>query len=362
MPSGWVTANRFDPAYLPAMEEKLYFEGERRVRSITNYVVLLTLATVIATYGVISGSPATVIGAMIIAPLMTPIMGVTLAIILGNGRRTGRSVLVVLLSVAYVVGLAVALSFLISPVVIGFGANPEIAGRISPNLIALYAALASGAAGAFAVSRQDVGDTLPGVAIAISLVPPLCVVGIALAHARWFDGFGALVLFLTNFFAIVLAGGGVFWVSGVHARRHGPTEDHLRRRAVAAAVLGMVLVTLLLGFNGYRTLEQDRDRMLAEEAVEAWLEGTQFHVGSVALVYRPEDIAVRGPARARVRIAGTGTVPGIEELSADLRARLGYDVSVELRVLPEEIRYFPERVLVLPGAPGEPDAWESAPW
>ena len=362
VPSDWVTRNRFDPTFLPVMEEKLYFEGERRVRSVTNYVVLLTLATVIATYGVISGSPAAVIGAMIIAPLMTPIMGVTLAIILGNGLRTGRSMLIVLLSVTYVIGLAVALSVMISPVVIGFGANPEIAGRISPNLIALYGALASGAAGAFAVSRSDVGDTLPGVAIAISLVPPLCVVGIAFAHARWFDGFGALVLFLTNFFAIVLAGGGVFWLSGIHARRQGPTEEHLRRRAVATAVLGMVLVSLLLGFNGYRSLEQDRDRMLADEVVVSWLEGTHFTVASVTLSYRPEDIAVRGPARARVRIAGTGAVPALEALSADLRARLGYDVSVELRVLPEEIRYFPEEGLVLPGSPGGPDAWESAPW
>lgn len=240
---------------------------------------------------------------MIIAPLMTLIMGVTLAIILGNGRRTGRSMLIVLLSVAYVIGLAVALSALFSPVAIGFGANPEIAGRISSNLIALYAALASGAARAFAVSRSNLGDIAPGVAIAISLVQPLCVVGIAFAHARWFEGLGALVLFLTSSFAIVLAGGGVFWLSGVHARRHGPTEEHLRGRAVSAAVLATILVSLLLGFNGYRTLEQDRDRMLAEEAVESWLEGTHFNVGNVALVYRPEDITVRGPARARDRAA-----------------------------------------------------------
>lgn len=355
MPSDWVTKNRFDPAYLPVMEERLYFEGEGRVRSISNYVVLLTLATAISTYGLISASSATVIGAMIVAPLMTPIMATTLAIVLGNGSRMTRSVLIVLLSVAYVVGLAAALSALISPVVIGFMSNPEILGRVSPNMIALYAALASGAAGAFAVSRSDVGDTLPGVAIAISLVPPLCVVGITFAHARWLEGFGALILFLTNFFAIVLAGGAFLWLSGVHARRQGPVEDHLRRRAVALAVLGTVFVAVLLGFNGYRTLEQDRDSTLAGETVGAWLEGTRYTVDGVTLTYRPEDILVRGPASARVRIAGAGTIPGIERLAADLEGRLGYNVSVELRVLPEEIRYFPERLLVRPATVGEAD-------
>jgi hypothetical protein len=83
MPSEWVTKNQFDQAYLPVIQEKLYFEGEGATRATTNYIVLLTLATIIATYGLIAGSTATVIGAMIVAPLMTSIMAVTL----GNHPR-----------------------------------------------------------------------------------------------------------------------------------------------------------------------------------------------------------------------------------------------------------------------------------
>lgn len=341
MPSEWVTQNRFDPNYLPVIEEKLYFEGKGRARSITNYVVLLSLATAIATYGLISASSATVIGAMIVAPLMTPIMAATLAIVLGNGRRVTRSVLIVGLSIAYVVGLAAALSILIPSLTIGFGSNPEILGRVSPNMIALYAALASGAAGAFAVSRSDVGDTLPGVAIAISLVPPLCTVGISFSHARWLDGFGAMILFLTNFFAIVLAGGAVFWLSGVRPRPSGAAEAHLHRRALAAAVLGMIVVAIVLGFNGYRTFEEANDNAIAEQTAGEWLNGTRYTVVGVTLTYRPEDFLVRGPARVQVVIAGEGTVPPIEQLAADLEAQLGYQVSIELRVSLEEIQYYP---------------------
>ncbi|NLX48653.1 MAG: TIGR00341 family protein [Methanospirillum sp.] len=344
-PSEWVTKNRFDPMYLSVMVEKLFFEGENRIREITNYVALLTLATIIATYGVISGSAATVIGAMIVAPLMTPIMATTLAIVLGNGRRMVRSILIVVLSVAYVIGLSALLSLFISELVIDFGSNTEILGRVSPNIIALYAALASGAAGAFAVSREEIAEALPGVAIAVSLAPPLCVVGICLAHSRWLDGFGALILFLTNFFAIVLAGGGVFLLSGIHSRLKGSEEVHLRRQAIAITVVGTLVVTAILGVNGYRTLEIDRGSTTALETAADWLSETEYTVEGVVLTYSPGDLLVRGPVRVRLRISGKGTIPPLEELVEDLEARLGYRVLLEVRAIPEEIQYYPASIV-----------------
>jgi uncharacterized hydrophobic protein (TIGR00271 family) len=342
MVSEWVQKNRFDPGYLPEMEGKLFFEGERRLRSMTNYVVLLTLATIIATYGVISSSTATVIGAMIIAPLMTPIMATTLAIVLGSSSRISRSIMVVLSSILYVIGLAILLSVLISPVVIDFGTNPEITSRVSPNLLALFVALASGAAGAFAISRADVSDSLPGVAIAISLVPPLSVVGIALSKAHWLAAGGALLLFMTNFLAIVLAGGAVLWLSGVSVHRVSTGEEVARNKAFRAAVLGIILVGLLLGVNGYRTLELDRDNTIAWMTTEAWLEGTPYVVDSITMSYQPQDVLVAGPAYVMVGISGTGTVPDIKELAASMEENLGYTITLEVRTAPEEIVYYPE--------------------
>jgi uncharacterized hydrophobic protein (TIGR00271 family) len=342
MVSEWVTKNRFDPGYLPEMEGKLFFEGERRLRSMTNYVVLLTLATIIATYGVISSSTATVIGAMIIAPLMTPIMATTLAIIIGSGPRMSRSVLLVLVSILYVVGLAILLSIFISPVAIDFGTNPEITSRVSPNLLALFVALASGAAGAFAISRADISDSLPGVAIAISLVPPLSVVGIALSKAQWVDAGGAMLLFLTNFLAIVLAGGAVLWFSGVSVRRVSTAEETQRKKAIQAAVLGIVIVGFLLGFNGYRTLEIDRDNTITWVTTGTWLEGTPYTVTGITMTYQPQDIAVKGPADVVIGVAGTGPLPDIEALAANLEKKLGYPVTLEVRASPEEIKYYPE--------------------
>ncbi len=347
MVSEWIANNRFDPKYLPKMQERLFFEGEGKKRSVTNYVVLLTLATIIATYGVISGSTATVIGAMIIAPLMMPIMAATLAMVLGSGNRIKKSIIVVSMSVIFVIGVAFLLSLFISPIAIGFQSNPEITSRVSPNLLALYVALASGAAGAFASSREDVGDTLPGVAIAISLVPPLSVVGISLAKLQWGNAGGAFILFLTNFLAIILAGGAVLWISGVSMHRAGTERDLHRKHAFEIAILATIIVALFLGFNGYRTLEQEKDTALAQDAVNTWLEGTPYTINRMTLVYRPDDLMVNGPAHALIVVGGTGELPDIDHLAKSIEETLGYPVTIELRILPQDIEYYP-RVLRLP--------------
>lgn len=339
--SEWAAKNRFSLSYLPIMEGQLFFEGEGRIRAITNYVVLLTLATIIATYGVISGSTATVIGAMIIAPLMTPIMATTLAIVLGESPRMSRSVAVVGLSVLYVVGLAIVLSSFISPLVIGFSTNLEITTRVSPNLLALLVALASGAAGAFAVSREDVSNTLPGVAISISLVPPLSVVGISLAKAQLFDAGGAMLLFLTNFLAIILAGGAVFWFSGVNARHLGTRENVHTKRAVQIAVIGVIIVAILLGLNGYHTTEADRNTALAQQTVTTWLDGSSYSLSSVTVTYPPQDFLLRGPSLVQVTIVGEGDIPNANLLAGELERALGHPVTVVIKAVPQQLVYYP---------------------
>ena len=104
---------------------------------------------------------------------------------------------------------------LIPELAISFAANGESVSRINPGLLALFTALGSGAAGAFITSRDEIADSMGGVAIAISLVPPLCVVGIALRQGEWTAAVGALVLFATNFLAILLAGGVTFLIIGL---------------------------------------------------------------------------------------------------------------------------------------------------
>lgn len=179
--------NRVDPSYLPRSADKFSFDGPRRVQRITDYFVLVVLATVIATFGVTSNSDAMVIGAMIISPLMTPIMGATFNIVTGRPQHVWRSLVLAVVSIVVVVSLSMLLAKLVPNYQLSFANNAQITSRTSHNLIALLIALAACAAGGYSTAHKEIADSLPGVAIAISLVPLLSVVGIALTRGQWGD-------------------------------------------------------------------------------------------------------------------------------------------------------------------------------
>ncbi|MDJ0691358.1 MAG: DUF389 domain-containing protein [Xenococcaceae cyanobacterium MO_188.B32] len=188
------------------------------------FYFMLGLATAIASLGLIANSSATIIGAMIIAPLMNPIVSLSYALVKFKQRLLGRSALTILTGILWVI----LVSFLITQLVGTRITGSEILARANPNLLDLGVAMASGIAGAFALTRRSVSNALPGVAIAVALVPPLCVVGIGLAlgseliidpryrianEVLTIEN-GSFLLFLTNFIAIVFCGGLVFLSQG----------------------------------------------------------------------------------------------------------------------------------------------------
>lgn len=288
----WTFQNRFDRDYLPEIEDKLYFHGDTALRKLTNYTVVLLLATVIATYGVTGDSTATVIGAMLVAPLMTPIMGATLALTAGNGPQALRSLTMVALSVLAVILLSGLLSLPLT--FVDFSGNSEITSRVQPGLSALIVALAAGAVGAFATSRREIGDTMPGVAIAISLVPPLSVVGISLAHGRADEAAGALLLFITNFLAILLAGGFVFRLSGAGELQLSATQASLRSRGFLIAGISAIVVTVLLGLTSYQVYTAQRQYVAGATAVETWLAPTDYSMVTLNVHYPQVGVVVTG--------------------------------------------------------------------
>ncbi|PWR71840.1 TIGR00341 family protein [Methanospirillum stamsii] len=328
-----IKIGRFDRSYLPELQEKVFFEGKNARRFQFNYFILLTLATIISTYGVISGSTATVIGAMIIAPLMTPIMATTLAIVLGDSKRTSEALGMVIISIFYVVFLAVLLSIWVSPFGIDFQVNQEITSRTSPDIFALFVALASGAAGAFAMSKKSISDSLPGVAIAISLVPPLSVVGISFAKGQWDDAYGSLLLFLTNFFAILVAGGAVLWISGVNPGWMDEKQFKHRKKTFIIAVVCTIIVAMPLFFSGLETMNHAKNDNTIYILTSEWLTDSSYHL---------EKYTFRMPNYSAT-IYGTGKVPPIEDLQNSIEKNLKTSINVEVRVIPETVlSTFPE--------------------
>ena len=165
---------------------------------------LTALSTVIAAFGLIANSAAVVIGAMLVAPLMQPIIGLAAALVLGQPRREFTSLALIVLTtaeafvVALLAGLAVP-SFRVITL------TPELLARTAPALLDLAIAVAAGAAGAYVTVRPRAGGAIAGVAIAVALVPPLSACGILLAHGNGGLASGAFFLFLTNLVGIVLS-------------------------------------------------------------------------------------------------------------------------------------------------------------
>jgi uncharacterized hydrophobic protein (TIGR00271 family) len=202
---------------------------------------MLVLSAVIASAGILTDSTATVIGAMIIAPLSTPIMGIALAI---AKRERNGSLRFVAAGVVVVVCVGVLFSLLL-PADYNLLSNSQISSRTSPGLLDMIAAMATGLAGAVALARKDVAAVLPGVAIAISLVPPLAVVGVCLGKGDVLLALGAGVLFISNLLAMVLAGSLVYAVLGYAEEAIERDERSSRRRYMILAVLfAIVLIPL----------------------------------------------------------------------------------------------------------------------
>ncbi len=259
------------------MRDDVFFEGADAPRRFSRFWLLLILSGVIAAAGVVADSDATVIGAMIVAPLMTPILGIVLATVLGDRANLIRSWGMVFaggataIAIGYGVGLLVA-----APVVAA--TNPQVAQRVAPDLIDLLAALATGAVGVIALVRSDISDTLPGVAIAISLVPPLTVVGLTLESQAWDQALGALLLFATNVAAILAAGVVVLAIYRIRARADAAADRPVGekppspRRSIVFIAVTLLIIAVPLTVTSLQSTEQISLEADVRSAVVPWAE------------------------------------------------------------------------------------------
>ena len=305
------------------VREALLFEEPERTRKLTRFFALLILATAIATFGLLADFVATVIGAMIVAPLMLPIMGVAFGVSLGDRKTILSSLTTSILGIITAILLGFVLTWGFRSLV-NVDANTQIMVRTAPRLIDLCAALATGLAGAFATGRRDVSDTLPGVAIAISLVPPLANVGILLATGRPDLAMGSLLLFVTNYLAILLTGALMFAIMGYPRAYRGPKSRSARRNTVVLAFVLLVFVFIPLSATSYNTIQDAIIEERASVATKAWLTGSDYRLVSVST----------GNDVVRLVIAGQGDLPPQQDLQAALRDKL-FQMPVSLEVVPQ---------------------------
>ena len=301
------------------------------------YLIMSILSAAIATLGLLLSSPAVVIGAMLISPLMGPILLLGFAfwmIDLGATRRA-------LLSLAAGLGVALAVAVLLTWVSPLKEPTAEILARTRPNLFDLLVAAFSGIAGGYAVIRQR-GEAVIGVAIATALMPPIATVGFGLGTANWTIALGALLLFATNLIAIALAAAGMAALYGF--------RPHLARRGwfghIAVIVIVIALcVPLTLSLNTIAL--ESRAAVTARSEIEH-LFGPRARLASLHVRSLKEGVEIDGLVATPTYIAKAS--PQIERR---LRAAIGTPVHVNLDqvVLGDPERFAAEQTTAAPAAP-----------
>lgn len=308
-----------------------------------DFNLLILLASGIAYFGLRQDSAVVIIGAMLVAPLMSPMMAMGFAIINGNFPLFRRAAVSTLIGIGLAVGMATVVTFLFPSKTI----TGEIVARTNPNLLDLFIALISGLAGAYALGRKEVSASLPGVAIAASLVPPLCVVGYGLGTLQWRVATNSLLLFSTNLASIIVAGIIMFWLLGF--RPDSTVDQRLFQTSIRFAILAVLLVSVpLLIFTLQNTIQTTRqadvERILQTEIdpAVAEIEDIQiravesgFVVGMTIFLYDQAATETETQQRA------------INDIQLQLEQAVGGPVTIQARVIPASLTVF-ERVGLSP--------------
>lgn len=279
------------------------------------YAFMTMMSAGIAVLGLLLSSPAVVIGAMLISPLMSPILGLGFSLALFDFTEMRRAV------IALAIGSAAAVAFtaiivLLSPLQ---APTPEIIARTRPNLFDLAVALFAALAGTFAIIRGR-GDTVVGVAIATALMPPLAVVGYGLATWNLAVLGGAFALFVTNFVTIALS-------ATIMARFYG-FGHHLSSQQSWTQTILLILVFVIMAIPLGISLKRIATEAVTVSQVRSTLSqqfGSRARVTQLDVDFDKEPIAIRS-----VVITPRDTVKQTAKVEAELRARLERPLTLQL--------------------------------
>ena len=238
----WGLLTDFLPKLTPRQHDEVIEDMRSAAIPTVDFYVLMVLAAAIASLGLLQNSTAVIIGAMLVAPLMNPILAMAMGMVIGDLPTLGVGTETVIkgATLAILVGV---LMVLISPI---DEPTSEILSRTHPNILDLLVAIFSGLAAGYSISRKEVSGALPGVAIAAALVPPLGVVGYGVGIANFEIALGALLLFVTNLIAIVLAAAVIFLALGFQPARTAKGELLKNLRITLLSLFGISAILIVI--------------------------------------------------------------------------------------------------------------------
>lgn len=275
----------------------------------STYLVLMALSTTIATFGLFGDSAPVVIGAMILAPLMGPIISLAMGALRQDSLLVKNSMITIFWGIVLGLIFSILITFFTPLEVL----NDQIIARIRPNLLDLGIAVASGIAGAYAYSKEEINKTLAGVAISVALVPPLAVAGIGIGWLDWGVFGGAMLLLGTNLAGIVMAASLTFLVLGF-----SPFRLAKRGLMISLGILIAIALPLGLSFN----------KMVNENSIIQELAGKEIPHG----LLREVKVMQMNPLRLSVTILSDKvlTQNDFEEIKSEIEQEINQPIELEM--------------------------------
>jgi uncharacterized hydrophobic protein (TIGR00271 family) len=247
----------------------------------TTFVILLIIATMIATLGLFVNSSSVIIGAMILAPLMQPIVSLSMGVLRQDESLTANAVKTIGIGMVLTIATAMLIAYL-TPI---REMTNEMAARLSPTILDMLIAIASGIAAAYVKNDEKISASLAGVAIAVALVPPLAVSGIGLGWGDWHIFSNALLLFVTNLIGIVFAGALTFLVLGFAPIR-------VAKKGIVIWTAIALLITIPL-YHSFETMKESADVRSALLHVAFDINGKRIHLNRIEYLPRGKRAEVR---------------------------------------------------------------------
>lgn len=222
-------------------------------QSSSKFYIFIVLSVIISTLGLIKDSTAIIIGAMLISPLMDPILCLSSSITTGHRPSLNQSFQTLVKGIT----LSILIAALITTIIPIYEIPSAISNRANPSLIDLFIALAAGAAGMYSIVKKS-SSTLPGVAISSSLIPPLSVIGIGLAIGDYRLTSGAWLLFLTNLIAIIFIGSLFLLLFGL--RPHSKDNQGFATINASVSLIMLIGLSIILSSSFIQINQNDRTK------------------------------------------------------------------------------------------------------
>ncbi len=276
----------FFPHAVESDFKELFLNLKESASMNSTYILLMVLSSLLATLGLFLNSPSIVIGAMVLAPLMSPIISVSMGMLRSNTELSKQAFLTLFVGMFTALSLSALMAYLLPFQEL----TNEIEGRLNPSTLDLLVAVLSGIAGAFANVKENVAKSLPGVAIAVALVPPLCVSGIGIGWLNYEVFYGAMLLFLTNLTGIIMAAGISFMILGF-----APFSRAKKGIFISFFLVAIISVPLFLSF----------EKMQKMAEVKKQLRSQNYEISGHVLQLRNIKLRVGTPLRISADLLST---------------------------------------------------------